>query len=172
MDRRKFLRESSLGLLVMCGILVAHMVLHEVAHLVINFALTGQTVSCGLGPFTIAGGRPATCVAPGGAPAVNALLTPLTFSLVGVAFMFYSARFSSPGVRWGTLTGGIYMWLLEALYSMGHYTPPTLTESGVQYSGDGIRAIEAFGSVAMVPGGVLLFAGLVVAWMRLEYERR
>jgi hypothetical protein len=83
--------------------------------------------------------------------------------------MYLSPRFERRYLSWAVLAAGAYIWMSEALYSMGWLNPPTITEGGVSYMGDGIAAIEAFGWVAMIPGLLIITWGVFVLMSRIEY---
>jgi hypothetical protein len=147
--------------------------IHELIHLVINVALTGGDIgTCYTGiPFKIESGRPYTCLAAGGNPSLNALITPYATSLLGLALMVLSPRLDKRYLRWGVFGGGVLSWSLQALYGMGFYTPPMLTHEGVKYIGDGVTALEAYGKVSQIPGFVLIIIGVLYVLRKTEFDR-
>jgi len=171
-SRRQFLAASSTAAVLACGVILAEALLHELLHVAYNVVFAGAVRSCGpLGPLTMSGDRLATCLAPGGAPVWNALLTPLTAAVIGLGLMWHSARLGRRWLRWGVFAGGLWTWLWETGYAVGWVIPPTLVAGGVEYSGDGVRALEAFGWPAQTPGVILFIIGLAVVWSRVEYRR-
>lgn len=153
-------------------LVLVELFIHETAHVVLNAVATGSVPSCGaVGPFTVYHGRVGVCYEEAALGAYNSLLTPVTMSALGVVSMYYSDALDAAWVRWGLFVAGMYAWVVESLYSMGYYTPPTLAASGVQYHGDGVDALAAFGFPAMLPGAILLASGILVLHRRLEYER-
>lgn len=146
--------------------LLASAVVHEGLHAALHLLLGGELRPCGLGPFGISGGRLQTCYATPGSP-VNALLTPVVVSAFGLVAMLVAPRLDPPPVRWGAFAGGCYVWGAQALYSMGSFVPPTVTDEGVYYTGDGVEALEAFGLVAVLPGALLLTLGSFVLVARM-----
>jgi len=168
----ELLKHGSLGLVVFPLLTIAATAVHELVHLAINYAATGAIRACGpLGPLTVVTGRPAVCLAPGGVPGWNALLTPVATAVLGFAFMAGSSRFQTRGVRWGVFVAGAWVWLRESLYGAGWLMPPTLSGDGVRYWGDGREALEAFGWTAQLPAALLLAAGVLVLHARLKYTR-
>ncbi len=145
---------------------------HELVHTGINALAAGTVRSCGaLGPLTVHEGRLAACLAPGGAPALNALLTPLALATAGLVLMWGSARFERTWVRWGVMMAGAWIWLWETGYGVGWLVPPTLSEGTVSYWGDGVVALEAFGRGMQLPYLFVLVGGVVVLRVRLRYRR-
>ncbi|MFB6078672.1 MAG: hypothetical protein ABEJ80_06820 [Halarchaeum sp.] len=147
--------------------------LHEALHVVYNYAFTGGHVAgCGMGPWTLDEGRVVTCFAPGGRPALNALLTPVTTALAGVGLMWASPRARRTGVRRGLLVAGAAAWAVQSLYGMGVLTPPALDNHGVTVWGDGIAALGAFGWPAVAPGACALALGALVLRRRVAVRAR
>lgn len=165
--------KNSIPATILFGIvLLFGSVVHELIHLLINYAQTGVIQSCQFGPFKLyQNGRPAVCLASGGSIDVNALVTPLLTSIIGLVLMYWSDGFSRPWLRWGVFSSGTYIWLSQALYSMGYFTPPMFREGDVEYVGDGVQALEAFGQVAVIPGILLIGVGVFILLMRVQYER-
>jgi len=147
--------------------------LHEVVHALINFAATGKLATAGeLGPFTVYSGRIATYHAPGGIGAWNDLLTPVCMSVLGLLAVYYSDWVEWRPGRWSIAFAGVYTWAVEALYSMGIWAPPMLSDGQVTHFSDGINALEAFGPWAQLPGVFLLGFGIWVVLARVQYQRR
>lgn len=155
---------------VAVGVLLK-LVLHESLHVLVNALATGGVPDCGIvGPLVVAHGRIGVCYRPGGIPAWNNLLTPVAMSALGIAAFYWSPRFGTRPRRVAAFVVGVYAWFFEALYSMAYYIPPTLTETGVEYHGDGVVALDAFGHAAQLPGVVLLVVGLVALTRRVRYR--
>jgi hypothetical protein len=172
MTRKRLLAETFAAAALAGAVIVLEAALHESLHVAWNLLFSGSVRSCGpLGPFTVDGGRLAACTALGGRPAWNALLTPLTVGVIGLVLMWASARLDRRWLRWGVFAGGVWTWAWETGYALGWIVPPTLVGGTVKYSGDGVRALEAFGWPAQIPGVVLFVLGLLVISGRVEYER-
>jgi len=153
--------------------LVVWTVAHELTHVGINFAATGTIASCGdIGPIGISNNRLYACYAERGVGAWNDLLTPVLMSAAGLTAVYLSDWIAWRPGRWGVAGAGIVVWAADGFYSMGFWTPPNLTATGVHYSGDGIDALTAFGRWAMVPGLLLIAIGFWVVQGRVQYERR
>jgi hypothetical protein len=173
MSGRRLLR-TALGTVLLAVLLVAvEVVVHEVFHAVVNYVAAGRLASCGglPGPFHVERGQPRVCFAPGGWPAVNSLVVPTVMGVLGVVAMQTSNRLSVRWQRWGVFYAGVYAWLVESLYAMGYWTPPTLTASGVVYAGDGATALDAFGRVAQFPPLVVFVLGFLVLLGRVRFQR-
>jgi len=144
--------------------------LHEVTHVLIDFAVSGQVGSCGrFGPIAIQQGRPIACLTGVDLTALNALLTPVAMSALGILAMWLSNRLDPQYLRWGVFATGFVVWIQEALYSAGWLTPPAFTPAGIEYWGDGRTALEAFGWPAQLPAATLLIIGIYVVQQRLDY---
>lgn len=82
-----------------------------------------------------------------------------------------SPHLSKKWARWGVFGGAAVSLFSETLYGMGYYTPPTVTRDGVEYVGDGVMALEAFGPVVQLPGIVLLGLGFMIVIRQTDYDK-
>ncbi|MBP1986753.1 hypothetical protein [Halolamina salifodinae] len=165
-------RDVLVALVLTTLLTVVWLVVHELIHLAINVAATGEIATHGnFGPFSLEGITLTTHYTPGGVGAWNNLLTPVIVSLLGLVAVHYSDRIEWHPLRWAVAAVGITAWAHDALYSMGVLTIPVFIDGGVHHTGDGTHALAVFGPVAMIPGMLILGFGVWIVMGRVQYER-
>jgi len=159
-------RPHSLAFAVASGSLVyvAAALAHEGIHVGLNLLFAGRLGACGSGlPLTVLdGGRLGVCLAPGGVPAVNAMLAPTLTALLGLAAVRVSREIDSPAVRRGAFAGGVLTWATQTAYGLGITTQQPFVRGSASHAGDAAVALARFGDAALLPAVLSLLAGLAV----------
>lgn len=160
------------------ALLVAYVavLVHEITHVLVSVAATGQLGACpGTGLPISASLRGGVipmfyaCVYPG-APGWNPLIANAVTVIFALGVLWYGRNHWNEGVSLGTLLGGALVWIRYSFYMMGVFYVPIEVNGEIVFElgGDGFGILTEFGIIGMLPGTILFLIGGVIVWRRIR----